>query len=70
MSEDDEARGHSSAGRASGLQPEGHRFDPGWLHQLRAPDNLQSRVFARVLATRVLFNNLKSFFDLTPMFKR
>ena len=27
------SRGHSSAGRASGLQPEGHRFDPGWLHQ-------------------------------------
>ena len=26
--------------------------------------------FARVLATRLLFNNLESFFDLTPMFKR
>ena len=28
----DPGRGHSSAGRASGLQPEGRRFDPGWLH--------------------------------------
>ena len=36
----------------------------------RAPNNLQSRVFARVLATRLLFNNPKKFFDLTPMFKR
>ena len=26
--------------------------------------------FARVLATRLLFNNPESFFDLTPMFKR
>ena len=26
-------RGHSSAGRASGLHPEGLRFDPAWLHQ-------------------------------------
>ena len=25
-------RGHSSAGRASGWQPEGRRFEPGWLH--------------------------------------
>ena len=25
--------GHSSVGRASGLQPEGRRFDPVWLHQ-------------------------------------
>ena len=70
MSGHDEARGHSSAGRASGLQPEGHRFDPGWLHQLRAPNNLQSRVFLRAQAARVLFNNPKKFFDLTPMFKR
>src|SRR5260370_19685450 len=29
-----EDRGHSSAGRAPGLQPGGRRFDPGWLHQL------------------------------------
>jgi hypothetical protein len=27
-------RGHSSAGRASGWQPEGRRFEPGWLHFL------------------------------------
>ena len=27
-------RGHSSAGRASGWQPEGRRFEPGWLHQV------------------------------------
>ena len=26
-------RGRSSVGRASGLQPEGRRFDPAWLHQ-------------------------------------
>jgi hypothetical protein len=26
--------GCSSAGRAPGLQPGGHRFDPGQLHQL------------------------------------
>ena len=26
-------RGHSSVGRASGLQPEGQRFDPACLHQ-------------------------------------
>ena len=25
--------GHSSAGRASDLHSEGHRFDPDWLHQ-------------------------------------
>ena len=25
--------GRSSVGRASGLQPEGRRFDPVWLHQ-------------------------------------
>jgi hypothetical protein len=25
--------GRSSVGRASGLQPEGRRFDPAWLHQ-------------------------------------
>ena len=24
--------GHSSVGRASGWQPEGRRFEPGWLH--------------------------------------
>ena len=24
--------GHSSVGRASGLQPEGRRFEPVWLH--------------------------------------
>ena len=29
-------RGHSSAGRAPGLQPGGRRFDPDWLHQPRA----------------------------------
>src|SRR5260370_42550509 len=29
-----EDRGHSSAGRAPGLQPGGRRVDPGWLHQL------------------------------------
>ena len=27
-----DVRGHSSAGRASGWQPEGRRFEPGWLH--------------------------------------
>src|SRR5258707_9608263 len=27
-------RGCSSAGRAPGLQPGGHRFDPGQLHQI------------------------------------
>ena len=33
-----EFRGCSSAGRAPGLQPGGHRFDPGQLHQrLRIP---------------------------------
>jgi hypothetical protein len=26
-------RGISSVGRASGLQPEGHRFEPGILHK-------------------------------------
>ena len=31
---DSNARGVSSAGRASGLQPEGHRFDPDTLHRL------------------------------------
>ncbi len=25
-------RGHSSAGRASGWQPEGHGFESRWLH--------------------------------------
>ena len=29
---DDDPRGHSSDGRAVGLQPTGRRFDPGWLH--------------------------------------
>ena len=33
----DEVGGISSAGRAPGLQPGGHRFDPGILHQ-RFPD--------------------------------
>src|ERR1700685_2476877 len=28
------SRGCSSAGRAPGLQPGGHRFDPGQLHQI------------------------------------
>jgi hypothetical protein len=28
-----EVRGISSAGRAPGLQPGGHRFEPGILHQ-------------------------------------
>jgi hypothetical protein len=28
-----ESWGCSSAGRAPGLQPGGHRFDPGQLHQ-------------------------------------
>ena len=27
--------GRSSVGRASGLQPEGRRFDPVWLHQFK-----------------------------------
>ena len=49
-------RGHSSAGRASGLQPEGRRFDPGWLHQsacrpnsamMRARPSGRSRMIAR-----------------------
>ena len=31
-------RGHSSAGRASGWQPEGRRFEPGWLHQSARQD--------------------------------
>ena len=37
--------GVSSAGRASGLQPEGHRFDPGTLHCRRplAPPGLTTR---------------------------
>ncbi len=29
-------RGHSSVGRALALQARGRRFDPGWLHLLRA----------------------------------
>ena len=29
----DQQRGFSSVGRATGLQPVGHRFDPGNLHQ-------------------------------------
>src|SRR6266700_3399476 len=32
-------RGCSSAGRAPGLQPGGHRFDPGQLHQRYAKKN-------------------------------
>src|SRR5919201_3766742 len=32
----DDPRGHSSVGRASGWQPEGRRFEPGWLHVKRA----------------------------------
>ena len=37
MAED--LRGCSSAGRAPGLQPGGHRFDPGQLHQLAVSDS-------------------------------
>ena len=29
-----ETRDHSSAGRASALQAEGHRFEPYWSHSL------------------------------------
>jgi hypothetical protein len=31
-------RGHSSAGRASGWQPEGHGFESRWLHSAHACD--------------------------------
>ena len=36
-------RGYSSAGRASALQAEGHRFDPGTLHQ---KSNLEWHTFS------------------------
>ena len=43
--------GHSSAGRAPGLQPGGRRFDPGWLHQLPARLN-EKRVMTRAHANQ------------------
>ena len=36
---DDDPRGHSSDGRAVGLQPTGRRFDPGWLHSASSGDS-------------------------------
>ena len=75
-------RGHSSAGRASGLQPEGRRFDPDWLHQL-LPNRLAAhegamirahlsrwvRLIARGSTPRVFFNNPEKFFVLTLSFQ-
>src|SRR4051794_8595488 len=43
-------RGHSSVGRASGLHPEGRRFESGWLHPDRA-----EREPATSLASRLGF---------------
>jgi hypothetical protein len=45
-------RGISSAGRAPGLQPGGHRFEPGILHQCLAK-RLEGRLAAKQMADAV-----------------
>ena len=37
-----ETRDHSSAGRASALQAEGHRFEPYWSHGIIVYGNIAS----------------------------
>ena len=51
-------RGISSAGRAPGLQPGGHRFDPGILHQRLIPN-----AFFRRRAGRKDPERIPRFFD-------
>jgi hypothetical protein len=50
-------RGHSSVGRAPGLQAGGRRFDPVWLHQ----SGFRRRLVRAVLALR------KTQFRLAPL---
>ena len=50
------SRGHSSAGRAPALQAGGHRFDPGWLHQVFQSASLSDHV-QRCIFCRLFFNN-------------
>jgi hypothetical protein len=44
------------------LQPEGHRFDPGWLHHPSSTLTTCNQEFHCVIqAMRMLFNNPKVF---------
>ena len=49
-------RGHSSAGRAPALQAGGHRFDPGWLHQVSS-ECIAERGRSAMHFCRLFFNN-------------
>ena len=49
-------RGCSSAGRAPGLQPGGHRFDPGQLHQFTVGRQDDNRIRIAVHESRLAPN--------------
>ena len=57
-------RGCSSVGRASGLQPEGHRFEPVQLHQLaeqygESIDNLPIEVLLEAIYNKNVLKALE-----------
>ena len=70
-------RGGSSVGRASGLHPEGRRFDPCPLHQLQNSINMSSDKDLEDILTEAILDllidakenglDMLSFTDLTKM---
>ena len=53
----DGSRGHSSAGRASGWQPEGQGFDPPWLHSTKCLHNRSCSTPCALPARSVTFGS-------------